>query len=156
MWTTPFHFPMILTFCPIPDPTRYWKTLPAGHWSHLAVKMHCPNSWWWWWLLITDSAQAENCPTFHFPCVHPWTGLTSHISPIYEGIISKWILTEPIKPWPPWSLWPFWLIKCIFKKIIVECALITLYCLNARICDMEEDESWFSCKLYHTDKDESS
>ena len=135
--------------------------------AHPAVRIHCPNSWWcWWWLLITDSVQAENCPTFNFPCVHLWTGSASHISRIYENRQkyiwrhnSIWILTEPIKPWPPWLLWPFWLIKCIIKKIIVECALNTLSSLNARICDMEEDESWFfwiyMLELCDTDEDES-
>ena len=28
----PTRYPV---FCPIPDPTRYWKTLPAGHWCQI-------------------------------------------------------------------------------------------------------------------------
>ena len=30
-------------FCPISDPTRYWKTLPAGHWSPLAKSASYPQ-----------------------------------------------------------------------------------------------------------------
>ena len=29
----PTRYPV---FCTIPDPTRYWKTLPAGHWHRVA------------------------------------------------------------------------------------------------------------------------
>ena len=33
-YPNPTRYPV---FSPIPDPTRYWKTLPAGHWFHVFI-----------------------------------------------------------------------------------------------------------------------
>ena len=87
----PTRYPV---FCPIPDPTRYWKTLPAGHcspaisWPHLGILNNFPNFFEWIILLnILESIE--------------WLFFWMNIPDFVLNWILNWIIFRPdsMKKW---------------------------------------------------------